>query len=65
MGGPLALLRDGDRVRIDADSKRIDVLVDDTELARRRAAWAPPPPRHPAGLLAKYAQCVGQADRAP
>jgi dihydroxy-acid dehydratase len=38
------------------------VLVDDTELARRRAAWVPPTPRHRAGLLAKYAQCVGQAD---
>jgi dihydroxy-acid dehydratase len=63
IGGPLALLRDGDRIRIDADAKRIDVLVDDAELARRRAAWAAPPPRHTAGLLAKYAQCVGQADK--
>jgi dihydroxy-acid dehydratase len=62
VGGPLALLRDGDRVRIDADSRRIDVLIDDAELARRRAAWVAPPPRHAAGLLAKYAQCVGQAD---
>ncbi len=63
MGGPLALLRDGDRVRIDADTRRIDVLVDDAELTRRRAAWIAPPPRHAAGLLAKYAQCVGQADK--
>jgi dihydroxy-acid dehydratase len=62
VGGPLALLRDGDRVRIDADLKRIDVLINDGELTRRRAAWAAPPPRHAAGLLAKYAQCVGQAD---
>jgi dihydroxy-acid dehydratase len=62
VGGPLALLEDGDRVRIDADARRIDVLMDDAELARRRAAWAPPAPRHPAGLLAKYASCVGQAD---
>ena len=62
VGGPLALLRDGDRVRIDADARRIDVLIDDAELARRRAAWVAPPPRHRAGLLAKYAQCVGQAD---
>jgi dihydroxy-acid dehydratase len=62
IGGPLALLKDGDRVRIDADAKRIDVLLDDAELARRRAAWTAPQPRHKAGLLAKYAQSVGQAD---
>ncbi len=62
IGGPLALLQDGDRVRIDADARRIDMLVDEAELARRRAAWRPPPARHPAGLLAKYAQSVGQAD---
>ena len=62
IGGPLALVNDGDRIRIDADAKRIDVLVDDAELARRRAAWVAPPPRHKAGLLAKYAQSVGQAD---
>jgi dihydroxy-acid dehydratase len=62
VGGPLALLRDGDRVRIDADAKRIDVLIDEAELARRRAVWVAPPPRHRAGLLAKYAQSVGQAD---
>jgi len=62
VGGPLALLKDGDRVRIDADAKRIDVLLDDAELARRRATWTAPQPRHRAGLLAKYAQSVGQAD---
>jgi dihydroxy-acid dehydratase len=62
VGGPLALLKDGDRVRIDADAKRLDVLIDDAELSRRRAAWSAPKPRHTAGLLAKYAQCVGQAD---
>jgi dihydroxy-acid dehydratase len=63
IGGPLALVRDGDRIRIDADSKRIDVLIDEPELARRRAAWIAPAPRHRAGLLAKYAQSVGQADQ--
>src|SRR3954465_1596041 len=63
IGGPLALVRSGDRIRIDANAKRIDVLIDDTELARRRAAWVAPAPRHRAGLLAKYALSVGQADR--
>src|SRR4051812_10328012 len=62
VGGPLALLQEGDRVRIEADAKRIDVLIEDAELSRRRAAWVAPKPRHTAGLLAKYAQCVGQAD---
>ena len=61
-GGPLALVRDGDRIRIDAEARRIDGLIDDVELARRRARWSAPQPRHTAGLLAKYAQCVGQAD---
>jgi dihydroxy-acid dehydratase len=63
IGGPLSLLRDGDRIRIDADARRLDVLIDDAEFARRRAVWTAPPPRHRAGLLAKYAQCVGQADQ--
>ena len=62
IGGPLALVQDGDKIRIDADAKRLDVLVDDNELAQRRAVWVAPAPRHAAGLLAKYAQCVGQAN---
>jgi dihydroxy-acid dehydratase len=62
IGGPLALLKNGDTVRIDADAKRIDVLIDDAELSRRRAAWTAPAPRHRAGLLSKYALSVGQAD---
>jgi dihydroxy-acid dehydratase len=62
IGGPLALVQDGDRIRIDADAKRIDILVDDNELAHRRATWVAPAPRHHAGLLAKYAHLVGQAD---
>ncbi len=61
VGGPLALVRDGDRIRIDAGARRMDVLVDDSELAERRAAWKPRPPRHRAGALAKYARLVGQA----
>jgi dihydroxy-acid dehydratase len=56
------LLKDGDRIRVDADAKRLDVLIDEAELARRQALWVSPKPRHTAGLLAKYAQCVGQAD---
>ena len=61
VGGPLALVEDGDRVRIDANARRIDLLVNEAELARRRAAWRPPAPRHASGALAKYAALVGQA----
>ncbi len=60
-GGPIALLRDGDRVTIDADAKELSVAVDDAELGRRRAAWTPPPPRVARGVLAKYARCVRSA----
>ncbi|MBV9079456.1 MAG: dihydroxy-acid dehydratase [Methylobacteriaceae bacterium] len=61
-GGPLALVRTGDRIRIDGSARRIDLLVEPAELERRRAAWSPPAPRHRAGLLAKYARLVGGAE---
>jgi dihydroxy-acid dehydratase len=61
IGGPLALVRNGDRIRIDAGARQMDVLVDEQELARRRQAWKQRPPRHRAGALAKYARLVGQA----
>jgi dihydroxy-acid dehydratase len=61
IGGPLALVRDGDGIRIDAGARRMDLLIDDSELAERRQAWKPRPPRHRAGALAKYARLVGQA----
>ncbi|HVC55642.1 MAG TPA: dihydroxy-acid dehydratase [Stellaceae bacterium] len=63
IGGPLALVKDGDRVRIDVAGRRMDLLIDEAELAARRAAWQPRPPRHRAGLLGKYAKQVGQANR--
>ena len=61
VGGPLALVRDGDPIRIDAGARRLDVMLDDVELAERRRAWKPGLPRHRAGALAKYARLVGQA----
>jgi dihydroxy-acid dehydratase len=61
VGGPLALVRNGDRIRIDAGVRRMDVLIDDRELGQRREAWKPRLPRHRAGALAKYARLVGQA----
>jgi dihydroxy-acid dehydratase len=61
VGGPLALVREGDRIRIDASARRMDVLIDDAELTQRQKTWAQRPPRHRAGALSKYAKLVGQA----
>jgi len=61
-GGPIALIRDGDRVRVDGLARRLDCLVDATELERRRAAWRPLVRGVPlAGALEKYAAQVGSA----
>jgi dihydroxy-acid dehydratase len=62
VGGPIALVADGDRVRIDTDGRTIDALVDDAELDRRRADWTEPAPKYTQGALAKYARTVGSAD---
>jgi dihydroxy-acid dehydratase len=63
VGGPLAMVHDGDLVRIDAAGRRMDLLLGAAEIAARRAAWRPSAPRHKAGLLAKYAAQVGQANK--
>jgi dihydroxy-acid dehydratase len=60
-GGPIAFVRDGDRIRIDIPSRRMDLLVDDAELETRRAGWEPLPPRYTRGVLAKYARTVSSA----
>src|SRR5919199_1551283 len=60
-GGPIALVRDGDTIRLDIRTRTLDVLVDADELARRRQSWSPPPPRYTSGVLAKYARLVGSA----
>jgi dihydroxy-acid dehydratase len=61
LGGPIALVREGDEIEIDVEAKRLDLLVDDDELARRRAAWTAPPPRYASGVMAKYAALVSSA----
>ena len=62
-GGPLALVRDGDVIRIDGAARTIELKVDADEIARRRAAWTPRPPKHPSGALAKFARLVGPANK--
>jgi dihydroxy-acid dehydratase len=62
-GGPIALVRDGDRVRLDVVNKTLDLLVEPDELAARAEAWAPLPPRYTRGVLAKYAKLVQSASR--
>ena len=60
-GGPIALARDGDRIRIDCTARSIDLMLSAAELVARRAAYAPPRPEHLAGVLEKYAKLVGPA----
>jgi dihydroxy-acid dehydratase len=59
--GPIAFVRDGDRVRLDVGSATLDVLVDPDELASRREGFTPPPPRYTTGVLSKYVKLVGSA----
>jgi len=61
VGGTIALVKEGDSITIDAHRLLIQLNVDDGELAQRRAAWRPPPPRHTRGLLAKYRRLVSTA----
>ena len=60
-GGPIALVEDGDTIRIDAKTNRIDLEVDAAELARRRARFRPPPLKATRGTLAKYIRSVRPA----
>jgi dihydroxy-acid dehydratase len=62
VGGPLAFVRTGDEIEVDAEARRIHLHVSDEELARRRAAWTPPAPHYPRGYGAMYAAHIGQAD---
>jgi dihydroxy-acid dehydratase len=61
VGGPIALVADGDRVRLDMAARTLDLLVDGAELERRRAEWKPIEPQFDFGVLRKYAKLVGSA----
>jgi len=60
-GGPIALVRDGDRITIDAKRRRLDLEIPEEELARRQAAFEPPPPVATRGVLARYVRGVRTA----
>jgi dihydroxy-acid dehydratase len=59
--GPIAALRDGDLVGFDVEARRLDVELDDEEIARRIADYSPPEPRYASGVMAKYARSVSSA----
>jgi dihydroxy-acid dehydratase len=61
VGGPLALIKNGDRIVIDAEKSQINVAISAREMQARRKAWKPIPPRYTRGVLAKYAHAVTQA----
>ncbi len=60
-GGPIAFVRDGDRIRLDVANGTLDLLVDEAELATRREGFEPLPPRYKTGVLAKYTKLVQSA----
>ncbi len=62
-GGPMALVKEGDRIRIDIPGKSLTLLVDEAELARRRAAWQPPEPKIRHGYLARYGRLVSSGSK--
>jgi dihydroxyacid dehydratase/phosphogluconate dehydratase len=62
VGGPLAFVRNGDPIRLDVAARRLDLLVDEAELERRRADWTPPAPRYARGWTRLHLDHVRQAD---
>ena len=63
MGGPLALVKTGDRITVDVPARRIHLEISDEELAARRAAWTPPPPRYARGYGWMFGRHILQADQ--
>ena len=61
VGGPLALVEEGDSITVDAEARLLSLAVPEDEVARRRAAWSRPAPRHTRGVLAKYARLVSSS----
>ncbi len=62
-GGAIALVKDGDRIRIDINARTLDLSVDESELAKRRESFKPLPSRYTSGVLGKYVKLVGSASK--
>ena len=62
VGGPIALLQEGDMITIDVSQRLLQVDLSDAQLAERRAAWRAPQPNYDKGVMAKYAKLVSQAN---
>ena len=62
-GGPIAFIKDGDRVRIDIPNRTLDLLVDPAELEKRKVGWKPLPHKYSRGVLHKYSKLVGSASK--
>ncbi len=62
-GGPIAFVRDGDRIKVDVANLSLDLLVDEAEMNRRRQGWQPNPPRYTSGVLGKYARLAQGAEK--
>ena len=60
-GGPIAFVRDGDRIRLDVSKGTLDLLVDEADVSARKEGWEPLPPRYTRGVLAKYSKLVQSA----
>lgn len=63
VGGPIALVQEGDRIRVDIPNTRLELLVSDEELEKRRAQWQPKEPKVTTGYLARYAAMVTSGNR--
>jgi dihydroxy-acid dehydratase len=63
VGGPIAILRDGDTIVFDIAKRRLDVELSDAEIAERLKGWTPPAPRYTIGVMAKYARLVSSASQ--
>ena len=62
-GGPIAFIKDGDRIKIDTINRTLDLLVDAAEVEKRKAGWKPLPHKYTRGVLAKYCKVVGSASK--
>jgi len=63
VGGPLAMVEDGDEIIIDIPNRKLDINIAKELLAKRKAKWTPPKPKITQGMLARYARCVTSADK--